>query len=214
LRSADGIYFTKAGARKLAHYVEREIDRSEANRAIPVALPSSIEPAPAGAKLGGTSTRPLVGPVIPLTVSATTAGATEELLGGARPAARPAAADPLATRVLIKGEAIAAPTGRADDFNWPRGGAATVTSEPISQSPVASASVGPASANPAATATGAAQQRTGKPPVPAPGAAATYQRLEVEGQTEPKVAKKPAPAPAQPPPRLLAPFATIPNIFR
>jgi hypothetical protein len=216
LRSADGVYFTKAGARKLAHYVEREIDRSEANRAIPVALPSSIEPAPpGGAKPGGPPTRPLVGPVIPLTVSATTAGAAEELLGGARPAARPAAADPLATRVLIKGEPIAAPTGRADDFNWPRGSAATVTSEPISQSPVASASpaVPPASANPAATAAGAAQSKAGKPP--APGAPATYQRLEVEGQTDdtkPKVAKKPAPAPS--PPRLLAPFANIPNIFR
>jgi uncharacterized protein len=27
LRSSDGVYFTKAGARKLAHYVEREISR-------------------------------------------------------------------------------------------------------------------------------------------------------------------------------------------
>jgi hypothetical protein len=99
LRSADGIYFTKAGARKLAHYVEREIDRGEANRAIPVALPITIEPAPAGAKPGGPSARPLVGPVIPLT-AATTAGpagssASEELLGGARPAAWSLAADPL-----------------------------------------------------------------------------------------------------------------------
>ena len=28
LRTSDGVYFTKLGARKLAHYVEREIDRS------------------------------------------------------------------------------------------------------------------------------------------------------------------------------------------
>jgi hypothetical protein len=202
LRSADGIYFTKAGARKLAHYVEREIDRSEANRAIPVALPSTIEQAPAGAKSGGPSARPLVGPVIPLTVS-TTAGAAEELLGGARPAARPAAADPLATRVLTKGEPIEAPTGRADDFNWPRGAAATVTTEPISQPPVASTA-------PATASSGGAQSKPGKQP--APGAAATYQRLEVEGapdETKPRVAKKPAPpAPAPPPP---SPFA---NFFR
>jgi hypothetical protein len=27
LRSYDGVYFTKAGARKLAHYVERKINR-------------------------------------------------------------------------------------------------------------------------------------------------------------------------------------------
>jgi len=213
LRSADGIYFTKAGARKLAHYVEREIDRSEANRAIPVALPSTIETAPAGAKAGGPSARPLVGPVVPLTVS-TTGAAAEELLGGARPAtAPPAHADPLATRVLIKGEAIAAPTGRADDFNWPRGGAATVTAEPISPSPPATAT---ASAGSAAASGGSAQSKTAKPSAsaPAPGTAATYQRLEVDGapdETKPKVAKKPAPAPA---PARPAPFANIPNIFR
>jgi uncharacterized protein len=141
LRSADGIYFTKAGARKLAHYVEREIDRSEANRAIPVALPSTIEQAPAGAKSGGPSARPLVGPVIPLTVSAT-GGAPEELLGSARLPVKPAAADPLATRVLIKGEPIEAPTGRADDFNWPRESAASVSTEPL-QPPVASAALQP-----------------------------------------------------------------------
>jgi hypothetical protein len=29
-------------------------------------------------------------------------------------------ADPLATRVLNRGEAIVAPRGRADDFSWPR----------------------------------------------------------------------------------------------
>ncbi|HEY4403153.1 MAG TPA: SGNH family hydrolase [Xanthobacteraceae bacterium] len=205
LRSADGVYFTKAGARKLAHYVEREIDRNVASRAIPVALPSSIEPAPAGAKPGGPSARPLVGPVIPLTVSAT-AAAGEELMGGARPAARPLAADPLATRVLTKGEPMAAPTGRADDFNWPRGSAATVTSEPISPSPVASAS--PAAASPAAAA---GQSKAGKPP--AAGTAAAYQRLEVEGapdENKPKGPRKPAPAPSRP----SSPFATIPNIFR
>jgi uncharacterized protein len=135
LRSADGVYFTKAGALKLAHYVEREIDRSEANRALQVALPTSIEQAPAGAKAGGPSARPLVGPVIPLTAS-TTAGpagssASEELLGGAHPAASPLAANPLATRVLIKGEPSAAPAGRADDFNWPRENAASVSTEPL-----------------------------------------------------------------------------------
>jgi hypothetical protein len=209
LRSADGIYFTKAGARKLAHYVEREIDRSEANRAIPVALPSTIETAPAGAKAGGPSARPLVGPVVPLTVS-TTGGAAEELLGGARPATtRPASPDPLATRVLIKGEPIAAPTGRADDFNWPRGSAATATDEPISPSPPATAGAGPAAA-----AGGAPQSKTAKPAAPAPGSAGAYQRLEVDGapdETKPKVAKKPAPAPA---PVRPAPFANIPNIFR
>ena len=44
LRSGDGIYFTKFGARKLAHYVEREIQRHITNRAVPVALPIPVEP--------------------------------------------------------------------------------------------------------------------------------------------------------------------------
>src|SRR5262245_30040124 len=40
LRTYDGVYFTKAGARKLAHYVEREITRLLAGRSGPIALPS------------------------------------------------------------------------------------------------------------------------------------------------------------------------------
>src|SRR3984893_11715095 len=40
LRSYDGVYFTKAGSRKLAHYVEREINRLLAARSAPIALPS------------------------------------------------------------------------------------------------------------------------------------------------------------------------------
>ena len=39
LRAGDGVYFTQAGARKLAHFVEREIDRWLSARAASVALP-------------------------------------------------------------------------------------------------------------------------------------------------------------------------------
>ena len=85
LRSGDGVYFTKFGARKLAHYVEREIQRHITNRAVPVALPIPVEPQP-GAKPGGPAQRPAVGPVVPLTAATTTA--PEELMGGGR-AARP-----------------------------------------------------------------------------------------------------------------------------
>jgi len=118
LRSSDGVYFTKAGARKLAHYVEREIQRSVVNRALPVALPATPEPAPAAtaARPGGSAGRPLAGPVVPLTVST---GGPAELLGTGPARATPGA-DPVATRVLTRGEALPAPSGRADDFNWPR----------------------------------------------------------------------------------------------
>jgi len=117
LRSGDGVYYTKFGARKLAHYVEREIQRSITNRGMPVALPVPVDPGPQApnAKPDGPAQRPLAGPVVPLT--AMQAG-PEELIGSGRAAP---AADATATRVLTKGETVAAPSGRADDFSWPRG---------------------------------------------------------------------------------------------
>jgi hypothetical protein len=42
---------------------------------------------------------------------------TDQLLGG--PGSRPAAVDALAARTLGKGEALAPPAGRADDYAWP-----------------------------------------------------------------------------------------------
>jgi hypothetical protein len=117
LRSGDGVYYTKFGARKLAHYVEREIQRSITNRGMPVALPVPVDPGPQApnAKPDGPAQRPLAGPVVPLT--AMQAG-PEELIGSGRAAP---AADATASRVLTKGETVAAPSGRADDFSWPRG---------------------------------------------------------------------------------------------
>jgi uncharacterized protein len=114
LRSSDGVYFTRAGARKLAHYVEREITRLLAARSAPIALPT--EPAtPDANALPGQPARPLAGPIVPLAASSV---GTDQLLGG--PAARPVATDALAARVLVKGEPLSAPAGRADDFAWPR----------------------------------------------------------------------------------------------
>jgi hypothetical protein len=117
LRSGDGVYFTKFGARKLAHYVEREIQRSITNRGAPVALPVPVDPGAQSpnAKPGGPAQRPAAGPVVPLTAMQM---APEELVGGGR--ASTSALDASASRGLNKGES-AAPTGRADDFSWPRG---------------------------------------------------------------------------------------------
>src|SRR5262249_58682679 len=39
LRPGDGVHFTKAGARKLAHYVEREVRRVMLARGAPAATP-------------------------------------------------------------------------------------------------------------------------------------------------------------------------------
>ena len=115
LRTSDGVFFTKPGARKLAHYVEREVTRLLASRSGPIALP--IEPATpdASAVPGQPAPRPLAGPILPLVASSV---GTDQLLGG--PGSRPAAVDALAARTLVKGEALAPPAGRADDFAWPR----------------------------------------------------------------------------------------------
>lgn len=115
LRSYDGVFFTKAGARKLAHYVEREITRLLALRSAPITLPSESGMPDTNALPGQLAPRPLAGPIIPLVASSV---GTDQLLGG--PGSRPAAVDPLVVRTLVKGEALTPRAGRADDFAWPR----------------------------------------------------------------------------------------------
>jgi hypothetical protein len=115
LRSSDGVYFTKAGARKLAHYVEREMTRLLAARSAPIALPTEPATPDANALSGQPAPRPLAGPILPLVASPVD---EDQLLGG--PGSRPVTIDGLAARVLFKGEPLSAPAGRADDFAWPR----------------------------------------------------------------------------------------------
>lgn len=128
LRTGDGVYFTQAGARKLAHYVERELQRAMVSRATPVALPAPDEAVPQApvARPGAALARPLAGPVVPLAVTSE----SEELVGGGatRSAATP---DPIASRVLVRGEPVAAPAGRSDDFAWPQRGVAPVGTDPV-----------------------------------------------------------------------------------
>lgn len=115
LRSYDGVYFTKAGARKLAHYVEREITRVLAARSGPVAIPTEPGTPDTDVKPGQPAPRPLAGPIVPLTLSSV---GSDQLLGG--PGSHSAAIDALAAQTLVKGEPLTAPAGRADDFVWPR----------------------------------------------------------------------------------------------
>ena len=126
LRTYDGVNFTKAGAEKLGHYVEHDLRRLLGSGVLPVALPGPEELPPANDNVTG---RPVVGPVLPL--NATSAEKAGELLGAAsHPDERQA--DPVATRVLNRGEAVVAPRGRADDFSWPRPDiSATADTEPL-----------------------------------------------------------------------------------
>jgi len=156
LRSYDGVYFTKPGARKLAHYVEREITRLLAARSGPIALPSEPATPDANAQPGQPAPRPLAGPILPLVASSV---GTDQLLGG--PGSRPAAVDALVARTLVKGEPLAPPAGRADDFAWPR---REIAREQVkSETPVASGS-------PDGTPSGTAPPKPKRPASAQPGA--------------------------------------------
>ena len=158
LRTYDGTYFTQAGARKLAHYVEREITRVLAARSGPVALPT--EPGTPDSKgTPGQPSRPLAGPIVPLVAASVN---SDQLLGG--PGTPPATVDTLTARTLIKGEALTPPAGRADDFVWPRreAGRQLVKSDAsAADAPATTAAIGPpAPSSPnVAAAPPAAQQK-------------------------------------------------------
>jgi hypothetical protein len=130
LRTSDGAFFTQAGARKLAHYVEREVERWMKVRSVPAAIaisnePKIEEPAHEDAKPGPRA-RPLFGLTVPLL--AEHASESEKLVGDD---SQPPSTDALVTKVLVMGEAISAPAGRADDFAWPRRGIAPLGTDPV-----------------------------------------------------------------------------------
>jgi uncharacterized protein len=121
LRTGDGIHFTKYGALKLAHLVDQELSRIMANPAAPMALTSPQATAPAKS---GTA-RPAIGPVLPLTAAGgggqmISGGEGGGLLGASGQTAPPAAEDPIVKSALVRGDPLAAPSGRADNFAWPQ----------------------------------------------------------------------------------------------
>jgi uncharacterized protein len=168
LRSGDGVHFSKAGAEKLAHYVEHELARVMANPVVPVALPSPEATAPAATATPG-APRPSIGPVLPLVATGTGEGG--DLLGaGVRPS--PASPDPTAASVLVRGEALAAPAGRADNFAWPRSssGASAKPAQKAASSPPASTPAPASSASTPPQAAAPAPAPTPSAPVPAQAA--------------------------------------------
>ena len=194
LRSGDGVHFTQPGARKLAHYVEREIQRALMAHATPVALPAVDEPAPQAPapRPGNAATaRPLAGPVMPLTAAAE----ADELVGGA--SARQTAVDPIAARVLVRGEPVRVPIGRADDFVWPRR-----TVLPLGTDPIVATTTTPMT--PFATETRQATAGTNGPALPAhrPAAPARPQAVATAATGAPRPpaglgAQQPQPQQAQ-----------------
>jgi len=123
LRSNDGLRFTKAGARKLAHFVEGDIrrildqvadpDQPAAISALPGTGADKEAPGPA---VKTAPVKPEAGPVMVLTAPPAAGNGRLDPPGGFPPAGR---SDPLVDAVLIKGEPQASPPGRADDPSWP-----------------------------------------------------------------------------------------------
>jgi hypothetical protein len=143
---------------------------------------------------GKSAVRPLAGPVVPLTQ---TTGNTEELLGGLGSAA--VRGDAIATGVLVKGDAVAAPSGRADDFVWPRGSLANATPAAAAVPAAASASAAvPANVSTKPDLTIASPEPAIAKPEPArkPAQNAAPQQPKPQAQAQPQ--QNAAPRPPQP----------------
>ncbi|GJE44202.1 SGNH/GDSL hydrolase family protein [Methylobacterium soli] len=144
LRTQDGVHFTRAGARKLAHFADVELKRLMGNASpAPADQPAAVAATPgqtldgAVPKLDDTAAidrqitamlpslpeppgipalpvKPLAGPVVPL-------GRAEISPGGVLMSGRPRDADTSGNveRALQRGAAPLPQPGRADDFRWP-----------------------------------------------------------------------------------------------
>ncbi|RDI57135.1 SGNH/GDSL hydrolase family protein [Microvirga subterranea] len=130
LRTNDGVLFTKAGARKIAHFTDTEIKRildAKQSGAVatlprpadgqvaPASIEAALPPPPDPAVPVPLPSKPLVGPVLPLTKPDVTPGGT---LASSPPKLTGDHAYPV-QRALRAGIAPSARPGRADDFRWP-----------------------------------------------------------------------------------------------
>jgi uncharacterized protein len=204
LRTYDGVYFTKPGARKLAHYVEREITRLLAGRSGPIALPSEPATPDVNAVPGQPAPRPLAGPIVPLVAASIS---TEQLLGG--PGSRPAAVDALAAKTLVKGEPLTPPAGRADDYSWPRREVGREQAK--GDTPMAATTPDGNAANPnapnAAAALAPPKLAPKKPPVQQPAQASPPSFRDFFGFGSPP--RQMAPAPRNPNPAIPRPPGSV-----
>lgn len=115
LRLSDGINFSKAGKRKLAFFVERDI-RQSSGLGLPM---SSITPTNpnAATEIGPDGKERKVGPVVSLT-EPDPGAASAKLVGAANQAGPGPAADSLQYKLTVRGQAPAPQPGRVDDFAW------------------------------------------------------------------------------------------------
>lgn len=125
LRASDGVHFTKAGQRKLAHYAERELVRlfdSRPGRSAPDALLGQPQQPQAGVgQPTAPNVKPIAGPVMPLSQITSAGGGVLVGAPGASSTTKVnlPTADPNLARTLVEGRPVEPVAGRADDFRWP-----------------------------------------------------------------------------------------------
>jgi hypothetical protein len=145
LRLGDGVHFTKAGARKAAHFVDivirRILEKTPTQNVIALPItpetgaPSAPDLQPGGVErlidrmVSGLPTdlglvpvipqRPLAGPILPLT-GAVAAGGDTALIASIQEARGRGDVAAGLDRVFGQGIAPEPRPGRADDFRWPR----------------------------------------------------------------------------------------------
>jgi hypothetical protein len=139
LRAADGVHFTKAGARKVAHFVEPEIRRKfeevqpniepgmtpglapnpENGPADGSEKPANVSALPGGDAAPPSPPKPIAGPILPLTAPALAPGGELATRVTAAGAANNDARK-FIEQTLQQGKPITPKPGRADDFTWPR----------------------------------------------------------------------------------------------
>jgi|GEM_PF-636203 len=116
LRAEDGLHFTPAGNRKLAHFVAREIRRDFGREGgLFLALPEG-ETGPQPFMPSDDEIRTGVGQVVALTGAQ--GGTATTLAGGPDKTPEPPRDSPY-YQVILEGEAPETLPGRADDFSWP-----------------------------------------------------------------------------------------------
>lgn len=127
IRAGDGVHFTKAGARKLAHFIEPEI-RRHLDQVRPKGSPevAGLHPTEPGdvpfdpsQSEDAPREKPIAGPVMPLTGPVLAPGGTLATDGAQSEPPREWSAQMLSGQAAE--EVTPAPKpGRADDFTWPR----------------------------------------------------------------------------------------------
>ncbi|MCC2113883.1 MAG: DUF459 domain-containing protein, partial [Hyphomicrobiales bacterium] len=116
LRHHDGINFTKAGRRKLAYFIEREIRRDAGLSRAYAGAPTGDNLPPPNLYTGDWRDRPQVGPMLSLTRPRLDLGAP---LLGASDVKLTVKEDSPPYWLMVRGDALYAPGGRVDDFRWP-----------------------------------------------------------------------------------------------